>query len=252
MHCTTLFEITPMDTPVRGCSMNTSPATEEKHRRNRTGHKQRARVRAHSRARGGDRSFGGADRRKARAVYDAPIPRNIFEMDSERQTKSMSHLRSRMKPRDTRPNLDHQCELMSRTEIHAPLTITKRTTRHATRPPTRPRVWCVCGVCARFRHLFCVFASVSGVPLAFARLECLPASGDDLSCLLGCPFAFGCLHNTRHDGLGLTSCIGRRRFGSSCSFFPDCLNDFFFNVLCSIPVGPMRSIWADLGGVWLP
>ena len=34
-----------------------------------TGHKQRARVREHSRARGGDRSFEGADRRKERVPY---------------------------------------------------------------------------------------------------------------------------------------------------------------------------------------
>ena len=27
------------------------------------------------------------------------------------------------------------------------------------------------------------------------------------------------------------------------------LDDFFMNIPCSIPVGPMRSNWEDLGGV---
>ena len=49
-------------------------------------------------------------------------------------------------------------------------------------------VVCVCGFCARLGHLPCVSASLSGVclPLAYARFKCLPASGDDRSCLLGC------------------------------------------------------------------
>ena len=62
-------------------------------------------------------------------------------MDTQRQeSKSMNHFKSRTKPRDTRPNLNHWCESMSRIENRVPLTITNTTTGHATRPPTESPV----------------------------------------------------------------------------------------------------------------
>ena len=60
-----------------------------------------------------------------------------FKMESQRQeSQTMTHLKSRTKPPDTRPNLNHQCKSMTRTENHVPLFIANTTTGHATRPPT--------------------------------------------------------------------------------------------------------------------
>ena len=61
-----------------------------------------------------------------------------YKMESQRQeSKTMNHLKSRTKPLDTRPNLNHRCKSMTRTENHVPLIIANTTTGHATRPPTR-------------------------------------------------------------------------------------------------------------------
>ena len=60
-----------------------------------------------------------------------------FKMESQRQeSQTMTHLKSRTKPPDTRPNLNHQCKSMTRTDNQVPL-IANTTTGHATRPPTR-------------------------------------------------------------------------------------------------------------------
>ena len=60
-----------------------------------------------------------------------------FKMESQRQeSQTMNHVKSRTKPPDTRPNLNHQCKSMTRTENHVPLKNANTTTRHATRPPT--------------------------------------------------------------------------------------------------------------------
>ena len=91
------------------------------------------------------------------------------------------------------------------------------------------------------------------VRAARACAVCLSALGAGWPCLLGCPFAFGCLHNTRHDGLGLTSCLGTVLVLPVRSFRLDAAVAFVGVICSSISlVGPMRSIWADLGGVWLP
>ena len=60
--------------------------------------------------------------------------------------------------------------------------------------------------------------SVIPIVVRAARARCEPACLG-VSAGLACSGARLPLHNTRHDGLGLTSCLGRRRFGSSCSFF---------------------------------
>ena len=159
------------------CSINKSPTTEKKNRRNQTGHKQRARVRVHTWARGRSRSFDGANRWKECTLHTAcnthgrtctdndtlvnghradvrrPEPQarvpskqatraprtktGDFKMDNQRQEpQTMNHLKSRTKPPDTRPNLNHRCKSMSRTENHVPVIIANTTTGHATRPPT--------------------------------------------------------------------------------------------------------------------
>ena len=52
-----------------------------------------------------------------------------FKMESQRQEfKTMNHLKSRTKPPDTRPNLNHRCKSMTRTENHVPLKIANTTT----------------------------------------------------------------------------------------------------------------------------
>ena len=56
---------------------------------------------------------------------------------NDKNSKTMTHLKSRTKPPDTRSNLNHRCKSMTRTENHVPLKIANTTTGHATRPPTR-------------------------------------------------------------------------------------------------------------------
>ena len=61
-----------------------------------------------------------------------------FKIENQRQeSKSMNHFKSRTKTRDTRPNPNHWCESMPRTENRAPQIIANTTCGHATRPPTR-------------------------------------------------------------------------------------------------------------------
>ena len=83
----------------------------------------------------------------------------------------MSRLMSLTKPRDTRPNLEHQCESLA---------ITNRTTEQATRPLTRRRM---CGACVAS-----VPASVRcaclGVGCLSASRVCPALGVCSLSCLL--------------------------------------------------------------------
>ena len=84
----------------------------------------------------------------------------------------MSRSMSLTKPRDTRPNLEHQCESLA---------ITNRTAEQATRPPTRRRM---CGVCVTS-----VPASVRcaclGVGCLSASRVCPALGVCSLSCFLG-------------------------------------------------------------------
>ena len=112
--------------------------------------------------------------------------------------------------------------------------------------------WCACPVSLpRCRVSVCL----SGLP----RLECLPALGDDLSCLLGCllvrcratqlfstmfTLGYSCCCACVRRARGVPVCLRMfaqhaarfsrsdilpwaRPFGSSCSFFLDSLSDFF-------------------------
>ena len=57
-----------------------------------------------------------------------------FKMESQRQeSKTVKHLKSRTLPPDTRPNLNHPCKSMKRTENHVSLRIT-----HTQRPDPQP------------------------------------------------------------------------------------------------------------------
>ena len=121
MHCATRFEITLMDTPVRKQRRRTE---EIRRATNREPASERTRGRVEVTVRSKGRTDGKSVRRK----NAAPIPaRNThdrtcidrtktrdFKMDNQRQeTKSMNHFKSRTKPRDTRPNLNHrlnQCQ----------------------------------------------------------------------------------------------------------------------------------------------
>ena len=60
-----------------------------------------------------------------------------FKMESQRQeSQTMNHLKSRTKPPDTRPNLNHWCKSMTRTENHVPLK--SQTQRRDTQPDPQP------------------------------------------------------------------------------------------------------------------
>ena len=113
MHCTTLFEITPMDIPVRKCSMKTSPAKEPStgeigRATNREPVLECTREREEETVRSDARTDGKSTRRirctdTARNTHDRTSTDRTktgdFETDKKRQeTKSMTHLRSRTKP----------------------------------------------------------------------------------------------------------------------------------------------------------
>ena len=79
-----------------------------------------------------------ADVRRAEPHGAGSVEAGNARSSKRRESKAMNHLKSRTKPPDTRPNLNHWCEPMSRTENHVPLIIANNyRTRNPTPDPSR-------------------------------------------------------------------------------------------------------------------